>query len=153
MMGTKTSIGNLKTFLRWLTAKPSTRGALKNAHQAFFFLEEVAGVSKQAPHFFTVLLAALEDMVTNEILLVYLQLYASWMCVQCWRMLRFSDHRGLRQDDCTMSGGSFTSKLTRSKTIGHDKSLNSRLVVVECFCDIHKPAWLAVTHRSMHTSP
>ena len=62
---------------------------------------------------------------------VYLRLYSWWILLQCWGTLRFADHRGLSPgDDLKVSGNALTARLVHSKTIGTDRTLSHRLVVI-----------------------
>ena len=56
-----------------------------------------------------------------------------------------SEHLGLRLDDCTVSGNTFTAKRRRSKTMGDDRSLNFRSVVVDCCALVEKSSCLSVS--------
>ena len=124
-------------------SEPSNTGALKNAHEAFFFLEEVTGVAeaykltcsalyvvackellaaacpggvpRQALRFSRALLAALEELVTNEASLV------------SFRMEENSDSRTIEDCDRTTARcqEGLTAKFTRSKTISNHESLET----------------------------
>ena len=49
-------------------------------------------------------------------------------------VLRFSDHRGLNPGEVTFREGSFHARLTRSKTIGQDKTITSKPLVIDACC-------------------
>ena len=164
-------------YLQMRLSEPSGRGAIKGAHQAMVFFEEVSGIPeaerctssplyllakkevlaaalpgaepRQAPRFPTVVLGALEELVTSEETLVYLRLYAWWILVQCWGTLRFSDHRGIAPPDVTLDSQGFTAKLRHAKTICSDRSLNMRLVVVDCACFVQDKRWMEKGWRLM----
>ena len=70
----------------------------------------------------------------------YLRTYAWWVLLQCWATLRFSDHRGLSPDrDFAVNGNKLVAELTRSKTIGEDKRLRYRMVIVSECCFVSQP--------------
>ena len=50
---------------------------------------------------------------------------------QNWGTLRFSDHRGLSPNTVTVTSSCFSTVLTRSKTIGADKSIGPRPVTID----------------------
>ena len=85
---------------------------------------------RQAPGFPTVLLAALEEAVCDSATTLYCRIYGWSVLVQCWGTLRFSDHRGLSPADAQSDSEGFIGKLTRSKTIGSDRAVTMRLVVI-----------------------
>ena len=71
-------------------------------------------------------------------------MYAWWLLLQCWATLRFSDHRGLVPDEkFEVKGNSLTTRLLRSKTIGSDKTVTSRSVVVSQNCFVKRSEWLS----------
>ena len=151
-------------------SEPCTRGGLKSTHQAFVFMEEIAAVEvrltqvslysilykellsstltggnqRQAPRIPTVMVQALEDTVVDESVRFYFRVYARWLLLQCWGTLRFSDHRGLIPDEkFEVKGNSLTTRLTRSKTIGSDKTVSSRSVVVSPTRFVRRSEWLS----------
>ena len=163
-------LSQLTDYLRVRLSEPCNRGALKNTNEAFGFYEQVTGTpeaerhtskelyqvvyrelrsnalpgrpTKQAPRMPVMLLEALERLVLNSDAAPYLRVFAWWVLLQNWATLRFSDHRGLSPSDITVSGGEFIGKLTRSKTIGADKSIQSRPVVVSSCCYVVEPQWV-----------
>ena len=68
-------------------------------------------------------LAALEDAVSDPSAVLYYRIYSWWILVQCWGTLRFSDHRGFRPADVLLDSEGFVARLTRSKTIGSDRAV------------------------------
>ena len=50
------------------------------------------------------------------------------------RTLRFDDHRGMKPSDVSFNGRSMTSRVSRSKTIGSDPNVSSRMVFVHSCC-------------------
>ena len=150
-------------------SEPCPRGSLKLVHVAFVFMEELAGVrerftdvplyasarkelmasspptseSKQAHRYPIIVLAALEEFFADSCQPVYLRIFAWWLMLQSWGTLRFSDHRGLEPINLRIEGGSLLAKLTRSKTLGSDKPVSSRLVVVDREAYVRNSSWLA----------
>ena len=167
-----TSLTQLTDFLRVRLSEPCNRGALKGSHQAFIFLEEIAGVPtaerftasrlynvvyrellstalpgkplKQAPRMLITMLSALERLVLDSTRPQYFRIFAWWVLIQNWATLRFSDHRGLSPDDISFHGLNFSARLTRSKTLGCDKAISSRMVVVDACCFLYDQSWLKV---------
>ena len=87
---------------------------------------------------------ALEDTVIDVTVRFYFRVYAWWLLLQCWATLRFSDHRGLVPDEkFEVKGNSLTTRLLRSKTIGSDKTVTSRSVVVSQNCFVKRSEWLS----------
>ena len=62
--------------------------------------------------------------------------------MQSWRTLRFDDHCGIKPRDVSFVGGSLSARLTRSKTLGSDRSVASRLIFTNAFCFIARREWL-----------
>ena len=56
--------------------------------------------------------------------------------------LRFSDHRGLLPSDVKCAGGSLQAKLSRSKTLGADREVQSRPAYIDQACFIASPGWI-----------
>ena len=99
---------------------------------------------RQAPRVPTVMVQALEDTVVDASVRFYFRVYAWWILLQCWGTLRFSDHRGVIPDEkFEVKGNSLTTRLTRSKTIGSDKTVSSRSVVVSPTCFVKRSEWLS----------
>ena len=72
----------------------------------------------------------------------YLCLYVRWICLQHWEPLRFSDHRGINPSSISFSGIDFVATLSHSKTLGRDKKVQSRPVVVHGLAFIAVQDWL-----------
>ena len=160
------SIDYYTAYLRMRVSEPCTQCALKQAHTCIVFLEEVTGIQKservthtqfyeiiqklrtshvspkQAPRLFVSILIALEKFIMKPDHTAYLRIYALWMLVQCWCSLRFSDHRGIRPSFVSIMGSSLTAQLTWSKTLGHDKPVRSRPLVVDLCCHLAEPLWM-----------
>ena len=76
--------------------------------------------------------------------LFFFRIYAWWLLLQCWGTLRFDDHRGLHPTTgFSVSGNSLVAQLTRSKTIGPDRALTRRTLVVSEACYVRKLDWLS----------
>ena len=89
---------------------------------------------KQGSRMLIAVLAALEKMVADSSQVRFFRLFAWWLGI-----LRFSDHRGLLPSDVKCSGGSLQTKLSRSKTLGADREVQSRLVYIDQACFIASP--------------
>ena len=150
-------------------SEPCTRNALRGAHTAIAFLEEVAGVEqsekvtgtqvhaiiqkeilantlpsrpvKQAPRMLVGIISMLENLVGSESASVYRRIYAWWILVQSWGTLRFDDHRGIKPRDVSFVGGSLSARLTRSKTLGSDRSVGCRQILINASCFIARREW------------
>ena len=161
---------HLVGYLQARAQEPSTRGGLKAAHQAMRFFEEITaireqgrltdsavyvlakkeilaaalpgGFPKQAPRFPTAVLAALEGVVSDQSVVQYFRIYSWWILVLCWGTLRFSDHRGIRPADVSLDSEGFVAKLTRSKTIGRDRAVSMRLVVICKGAFVQSSSWM-----------
>ena len=57
--------------------------------------------------------------------------------------LRFSDHRGLRPADVQFDSEGFVAEPTWSKTIGSDRALTMRLVVISKGAFVQKASWMS----------
>ena len=72
--------------------------------------------------------------------------------VQSCGTLRFADHRGLSPSEgFEVKGNALSARLTHSKTIGQDKALSYRLVVISEKCYIRKQDWLSCGWRLLTT--
>ena len=80
------------------------------------------------------LLEALERLVANSVAAPFLRVFAWWVLLQNWATLRFPDHRGLSPSDISVPGRKLNGKLSRSKTIGADRSIQSRQALVSSCC-------------------
>ena len=75
----------------------------------------------------------------NETSPTYFRIFGWWLLVQSWSALRFSDHRGIIPTRVELDEKGFTTKLTHSKTLGSDRSVKMRLVVISCL----RHGWMA----------
>ena len=69
-------------------------------------------------------------------------MYAWWVLIQNWGTLRFSDHRGIDPSSVVITKAGFSAILSRSKTIGTDKSIGSRPLTIAACCYISVPTWM-----------
>ena len=157
-------------YLQVKLTEPSNRGSIKGAHQEMCFEEEICGVAeserctnspvyllakkealasalpgalpRQAPRFPTTPLAAVEDLVLDETSPACFRIFGWWLLVQSWGTLRFSDHRGIIPTHVELDEQGFTAELTHSKTLGSDRGVNVRLVVVRRVCAIKRDGWM-----------
>ena len=158
------------------SASLANRGSLRNAHEALVFLEEAAAVAtgqkftgmslyavgykellsralpgapvKQAPRMYT-MLAGLEEAVLDSSNAVYSRMYSWWILVQTWCTLRFSDHRGISPRDVKVDAAGLSAVLRRSKTIGAEKSVVSRPLVLDAACCVSRKDWLTAGWRTL----
>ena len=97
------------------------------------------------------MLAPLENMVVAVNAAPYLRLYAWWICLQHWRTLRFSEHRGINPSSILFSGMDFVATLSHSKTLGRDKKVQSWPVVVRGLAFIAVPglaqSWMGLVEK------
>ena len=164
------SVGHCTEYLRMRLSDPCKRGALKTAHHALVFLNELTGTQpqdwptstkhypaphrellatalpgrpyKQAPRMFVSMLRALGKFMTDLGMLPFVLVYAWWMLVQNWATLRFSDHRGIDPGTVVVSVSGFSAVFSRSRTIGADKSVGSRPLTIAACCYLSDPAWI-----------
>ena len=166
-----TTVEHLVSYMKVRLSEPSNRGALRNVNRAYEFLEEVCGMpaeschtktefyqlnfreiltsatpgrpTRQAPRFFITMLAALELQIADPLAPPYIRVYSWWVCLQHWGTLRFSDHRGIAPSSVKVVDNEFTAQLTHSKTLGRDKKLQSRPILVHRLAFLKVPDWVA----------
>ena len=97
---------------------------------------------KQAPRMLISMIAALEKVVVGSGAPPYFRIFAWWLLLQNWGTLRFSDHRGIIPSEASLQSDGFLAKLTRSKTLGADRDLQSRPVVVDAACFVVEESWM-----------
>ena len=103
------------------------------------------------------ILAAMEEILADETQPVFYRIMACWLMLQSWGTLRFADHRGLEPINIRFEARTLIAKLTRSKTLGSDKPVSSRIVVVDpeaCFRNRTwtKDGW-SLLHERNHLLP
>ena len=151
-------------------SEPCNWGALKSTHHSLVFLNDLTGTqvqdrptsnqlciviykellaaalpgrpSKQAPRMYVTMLRALENVVTDAGLLPFVRVYAWWVLIQNWGTFRFSDHRCIDPSSVVITSAGFSAVLSRSKTIGTDKSIGSRPLTLAACCYISVPTWM-----------
>ena len=89
-------------------------------------------------------IAAAEALVVDIQSETVLRCYAFWRCLESWAALRFSDHRGLSPAACRVTEGAFKAVLTRTKTTGADKKIQSRVLHVDRDCWLLHSDWITV---------
>ena len=92
---------------------------------------------KQAPRMFLCMLAGLEQLVVSQSAAPYLRLFSWWICLQHWRTLR-------SPSSIALQGIGFSAVLSPSRTLGRDKQVQSRPVVVHGLAFLTVPDWLRV---------
>ena len=165
-LGYPRELDHVTCYLLARQAEPCTGNALRGAHTAIAFIEDVAGVEqsekvtgtqvyaifqkeilantlpsrpvKQAPRMLVGIISMLENLVVSESTSVYHRIYAWWILVQSWGILRFDDHRGIKPQDVSLVGGSLSARLTRSKTLGSDRSVGSRQFFINAPCFVER---------------
>ena len=95
----------------------------------------------QAPRMLVGIISMLDNLVGSESASVYHHIYAWWILVQSWGTLRFDDHRGIKPRDVSFVGGSLSARLTRSETLGSDRSVGSRQIFISASCVIARREW------------
>ena len=161
---------HLTDFMQVRLSEPCNRGSLKLVHESFIFVDIVSGLEpnlrltssqlyitiyrelmtkalpgklpRQAPRMFSSMLKALEQLVMSVSSPVYFRIYAWWTCIQSWATLRFDDHRGINPRDIRIDSSSFSATLTRGKTIGEDKAIRSRPLIIDSESYLHSRSWI-----------
>ena len=104
---------------------------------------------RQSPRMFVRLLAEIETLVVDPSKQTNLRIIGWWVLLQSWGTLRFSDHRGLLPKQITVDNTGFTGVLSRSKTLGSDKTVGSRPVFVHAVCYVRERNWLSVGWKTL----
>ena len=91
---------------------------------------------------FVKILAAIEVFVMDETRPRYLRMIGWWVLLQNWGTLRLSDPKGLFPGQITVKDRGLSGTLSRSKMLGSDKAIGSRLVVVHAACCVREKDWL-----------
>ena len=91
---------------------------------------------KQAPRMLVGIKSMLGNLVVSELPSVYHRTYAWWILVQSWETLRFDDHHGV--ETCHLLEVHCRLRLTRSKTLGSDRSMGSRQIFINASCSIER---------------
>ena len=98
--------------------------------------------AKQAPRVLTTMLVALEHMVVCVQTPRYYRVFSWWQLIQNWATLRFSDHRGILPSSVKIDVTGFSAQLTRSKTLGDDRTVASRPHVMDRCCYLAVAGWM-----------
>ena len=69
---------------------------------------------------------------------------AFWSCLESLEALRFSDHRGLSPNTCSLTEGAFKGMLSRTNTTGPDKKVQSRVLHLDRGWWLLYPEWMPV---------
>ena len=73
-------------------------------------------------------------LVATTILFHSSEYYSWWALVQNWSTLRFNVNRGIRSQNVTVKGGSFSARRIHSKTSGEDREPTLRPVYIDAVC-------------------
>ena len=120
------------TYLEQRASEPCVPSVLRRTRAALVFYEEAAGLPTTARSTLcgtwqthSAHIAAAEALVVDIQSEAVLRCYAFWRCLGSWAALRFSGHRGLSPAACRVTEGAFKAVLTRTKTTGADKKIQS----------------------------
>ena len=82
------------------------------------------------------LIAGWERMVCDKNEKPVLRMFAFWKWLSVWERgaLRFSDHRGMEQQNLVLENDGLSGTLTRTKTTGADKKVKNRPFAVHSGC-------------------
>ena len=168
-----TSQAHVVGFLRTRAEQGASRSTLKSIKAALSFFELAAGVEtqnqltkkrifrnafaetmtsakaskppRQAPRPFIIMLSALEDAVFDVQIPPFYRAFAWWHLVQCWGVLRHSDHLGFHPLDTALfdiTRGCLRATLTRTKTTGDDKQVRYRPLFISSSAWVKHQTWL-----------
>ena len=90
---------------------------------------------KQAPRMLISMIAALENLVADAGTHPYLRIFSWWLLVQNWGT------SAITEVFCFHMQG-FAASITRSKTTGADREVQSRPVVIDAICFLTVPDWM-----------
>ena len=96
----------------------------------------------QAPRVLTAMLVALEHLVICAQTPRYYRVFSWWLLTQNWATLRFSDHMGILPSSVKIDATGFSAQLTRSKTLGDDRTVASRPLVIDRCCYLAVADWM-----------
>ncbi len=91
-----------------------------------------------------------EGNVMNEGATSWLRVYSFWKLLQAWASLRFDDHRGLSPSSLRREDGGLVGELSRTKTSGADKKIESRPIAISAEAYIEHPRWAATGLDILH---
>jgi len=99
--------------------------------------------TRKAPRLPIPFVIALEREVVEDFAPPFYRAYAWWQLVSIWGSLRFDDHRGLAPAQVDFRDGRFTGTLSRTKTTGPGKRVQTLHVVISAESFLVYPNWLA----------
>ena len=98
--------------------------------------------SRHPESFLTAMLVALEHLVVCAQTPRYYRVFSWWLLVQNWATLRFSDHTEILPSSVKIDVTGFSAQLTRSKTLGDDRTVASRPLVIDRCCYLAVAGWM-----------
>ncbi len=98
--------------------------------------------STSAPPFLAAHVALLETLVMDETENLWLRCFAGWKACKSWAVLRFSDHRGMAPHLIEQTDDRVTFTLTRTKTTGQGKKVETRYATVSAGAFLVEESWL-----------
>jgi len=102
------------------------------------------GPVRQAPRYPLALVLALEREVVDVGVAACYRCHAWWHLLAMWASLRFDDHRGLAPGSVQLTARGLEAVLSRTKTTGPGKRVDSLPLVVGFSAYILQPTWLIV---------
>ena len=108
---------------------------------------------RKAPQLPLAVLLSWEDAVVDTSRPAYDRMFAWWQAVRTWASLRFDDHRGLVPSEMRLVNGALRAILTRTKTTGHDKSVEAVPVHIAKEAYLNHPDWLTVGFKLWEAIP
>jgi len=100
------------------------------------------GPPRQAPRYPLALVLALEREVVDEGVAVCYRCHAWWHLLALWASLRFDDHRGLAPGSVQLTVRGLEATLSRTKTTGPGKRIDTLPLVVGYGAYLLRPTWL-----------
>ena len=96
----------------------------------------------QACRVLTAMIVALEHLVVCARSPRYFRAFAWWLLIQSWATLSFSDHRGIVPNSVKIDETGLSAQLTRSKTLGADRTVASPPLVIDRCCYLAVTGWM-----------
>ena len=128
---------------RMLSSSKGVEGAAKEFEARKRLQAEALGEGRkrQAPPMLTALLAAIEKVVVDETVPLFIRAYGWYRLLRHWTAMRFDDGNGLHPSSLTLRARGLVGLLTRTKTSGADKGSNVLPIYVskDAFLEL---AWL-----------
>ena len=116
-----------------LSSSPGLTGAVKEFETKRRLLAESLGETiarKQAPPLLLALLEAMEGVVVDGSLPLYVRAYSWYRLLRHWASLRFSNTAGLPPGTLVCRARGLSGSLTQTKTTGADKTTSVLLIFV-----------------------